>query len=104
MAISHFWMLICELLNKGPDIVPEEYLLITSYSKYDVCMAKNGNYTKHTRQIYRRVNFVRNGEKFKRHKIDWCEGVFQLADIGIKIFSENDLNPRMKYFMVRLEH
>ena len=37
-------------------------------------MAKNGRDTKHTRHIARRMNFVRNGEKFKMHKIDWCEG------------------------------
>ena len=36
-------------------------------------------------------------------KIDWCEGVLQLADIGTKNVSEPDLTPRMKYIMVRLE-
>ena len=38
------------------------------------------------------------------HKIDWCEGGLQLADIGTKIVSETDLTPRMKYIMVRLEN
>ena len=48
--------------------------------------------------------FVRNGEKCKMHKIDWCEGGLQLADIGTKNISEPDLTPRMKYIMVRLDY
>ena len=38
------------------------------------------------------------------HKIDWCEGGMQLADIGTKNVSEPDLTPRMEYIMVRLEN
>ena len=49
------------------------------------------------------MHFVRNGEKYKMHKIEWCEGGLQLADIGTKNVSEPDLTPRMKYVMVRLE-
>ena len=67
-------------------------------------MAKNGKDTKHTRHIARTMHFVRNGEKCKMHKIDWCEGGLQLADIGTKNVSESDLTPRMKYIMVRLEN
>ena len=67
-------------------------------------MAKNGKYTKHTRHITRRMHFVRNGEKYKMHKIDWCEGGLQLADICTKNVSEPDLTPRMKYIIVRLEN
>ena len=66
-------------------------------------MAKNGRYTKNTRHIARRIHFVRNGEKCNMHKIEWCEGGLQLADIGTKNVSESDLTPRMKYIMVRLE-
>ena len=66
-------------------------------------MAKNCKDTKHTIHIARRIHFVRNGEKCKMHKIDWCEGGLQLADIGTKNVSELDLTPRMKYIMVRLE-
>ena len=97
-------MLINELLNKDPDIVPEEATLTGLDSKYDMCMAKNGKDTKHTRHIVRRIHFVRNGEKCKMHKIDWCEGSLQLAEIGTKNVSEPDLTPRMKYIMVRLEN
>ena len=60
--------------------------------------------TKHTRHIARRMHFVRNREKFKMHKIDWCEGGLQLEDIGTKNLSEPDLTPRMIYIMVRLEN
>ena len=73
-------------------------------SKSAMCIAKNGKNTKHTRHIARRMHLVRNGEKRKMHKIDWCEGGLQLADIGNKNASEPDLTPRMKYIMVRLEN
>ena len=42
MALAHFRMLIHELLNKDPDIVPEEAPLIVLDSKSDMCMSKNG--------------------------------------------------------------
>ena len=54
-------MLIHEFFIKDPDIVPEEAPLIILDSKSDVCMDNNGKYTKNTRHIPRRVNFVRNG-------------------------------------------
>ena len=104
MALAHFRMLIHELLNKDPDIVPEEAPLIVLDSKYAMYMAKNGKDTKHTRHIARRMNFVSNGEKCKMHKIDWCEGGLQLEDIGTKNVSKPDLSPRIKYIMVRLEN
>ena len=97
-------MLINELLNKGPDIVPEEAPLIVLDSKSTMCMANNGKDTKHTRHIARRMHFLRNRKKCKMHKIDWCEGGLQLVDIGTKNLSEPDLTPRMKYIMVRLEN
>ena len=65
-------------------------------------MAKNSNYTKHTRHIASRMHFVRNGEKCKMHNIDWCEVRMQLADIGTNNVGEPDLTPRIKYIMVRL--
>ena len=104
MALAHLRMLIHEFMNKDTDIVTEEAPLIVLYSKYTMCMAKNGKDTKHTRHIARRMHFVRNGEKFKMNKIDWCEGGLQLADIGTKNESEPELTPRMKYIMVRIEN
>ena len=65
-------------------------------------MDNNVNYTKHTRHIARRVNFVKNGENCKMNKIDWCEGGLKLADIVTKNVGESDLYTRMKYIMVRL--
>ena len=103
MALSHFRMLVHEFLNEDPDMVPKEAPFIVLDSKSAMCMAKNGKDTKHTRHIARRMHLVRNGEKFKMHKIDWCEGGLQLADIGTKNVSEPDLTPRMNYIMVRLE-
>ena len=104
MALAHFRMLIHELLNKDTDIVPEESPLIVLDIKSSMCMARNGKDTKHTRHIARIMNFVRNGEKCKMHKIYWCEGGMQLADIGTKNVNEPDIKPRMKYIMVRLEN
>ena len=104
MALSHFRILIHEFLNKDPYIVPEEAPLIVLDSKSDMCMAENSKDKKHTRHISRIMHFVRNGEKCKMQKIDWCEGGMQLAYIGTKNVSEPDLTPRIKYIMVRLEN
>ena len=81
MALEHFRMLIHELLNKDPDIFPEEAPLIFLDIKSSVCMANNGKDTKHTRHIARRIHFLRDGEKCKMHQIDWCERGLQLAYI-----------------------
>ena len=43
-------------------------------------------------------------KRCKMHKIDWCEGGLQLADIGTKNVIELDLTTRMKYIMIRLEN
>ena len=104
MALAHFRMLIHDFLNKDLDIVPEEAPLVVLDSKYSMYMANNIKDTKHTRHIASRINFVRNGEKCKMHKIDWCEGGLQLVDIGTNNLSETYLTPRMKYIMVRLEN
>ena len=62
MALAHLSMFVHELLNKDPGIVPEEAPLIILDSKYNVYMDNNGKNTKHTRQIARRVYYVRNVE------------------------------------------
>ena len=76
--------------------------MIVLGSKSAVCMAKNGQYTKHTRHIARRMHFLGNGKKCKMHKIDWCEGGMKLSDISTKNVGAPDLTPSMKYIMVRL--
>ena len=65
-------------------------------------MAKNGKDTNHTRHIARRMNFVRNGEKCKTHKMFGCEGGLQLVDIGTKNVRAPDITPGMEYIMARL--
>ena len=60
MALEYFRMLIHELLNKNPDIVPEEASLIRLDSKSYFCVSNSGKDTKHTRHISRRVHFVQN--------------------------------------------
>ena len=50
------------MLNKDTDIVPEEDPLIVLHSKFDMCIANNGNDNKHTSHIARRMHFVSNGE------------------------------------------
>ena len=97
-------MLVHELLNEDPYMVPKEAPLVVLDSKSAQCMAKNGRDIKHTRHIARRMHFVRNRQKCKMQKIEWCEGGLQLADIGTKNVSEPDLTRRMKYIMVRLEN
>ena len=104
MSVAYFRMLINELLNKDTDIVPEEAHLIVLDSKSAVCLANNGKDTIHTRHISRRIYSVRNGEKCKMHKIDWCEGGLKLEYISTKNVGETDLTPRMKYVMVRLDN
>ena len=104
MALANFRLLIHELLNKDIDIVPEESPTVILDRKSDFCMSGNGKDTKHTIHIARRVHFVRNGEKLKMHNIDWFEGGIQLVDIATKNFGENDLNPIVKYIMVRLDN
>ena len=104
MTLEHFWMLIHELLNKDPDIYSDEAPLNIFYSNSAVFMDRNGKYTNHTSHIGRRVHFIRNRENCKIHKIYWCAGGLQLADIATKNVGEHDLTPRMNYIMVILEN
>ena len=63
MDLEHFRMLIHELLNKYPDIVPYGAPIIILDSRSDVYMDRNVKDTKHTMNITRRVHLIRNGEK-----------------------------------------
>ena len=65
-------------------------------------MAKNGKDTKHTRHSARIIHFVRNGEKCRMHKIDWCEGGLKLVYIANKNDGEHDLISRINHILVRL--
>ena len=59
MALAHFRMLIHELLNKDPYIVPEEDPLIIFDRNYAVCTTKNGKDTNNTSHISIKVHFVK---------------------------------------------
>ena len=76
--------------------------MIVLDGKSDMCMDKNDKDAKHTRHIAKRIDFVSNGEKFKMHKIYWCEVGLQLEYISINNLSEPDIAPRVKCIMVRL--
>ena len=52
-------------MNEDPDMVPKEAPLIVLDKKSAMCMAKNGRDTKHTRNIVRRMHFVRNRENLQ---------------------------------------
>ena len=72
MALSYFRMLINDFFNKDTDKVSDEAPMVFFDSKSDMCMDNNGKDTKYTRHIARRIHFVRNGEKYKMHNINWC--------------------------------
>ena len=91
-------------MNKDPYKVSEEAPLIILDSKSAMCMAKNGKDTKHTKAPFKENDFLRNGEKCNMHKIDWCEGGLQLADISTRNVGYHYLTSKMKYIMVRLDN
>ena len=61
IALAHFRIFIHELLNKDPDIVPEEDTMIVLDSMSSIFVAVNVKDTKHTRQIVRIMHLVSNG-------------------------------------------
>ena len=60
-------MLNNDLMNKYPDVIPYQAPPIILDSKSAMCVANNGKHTKHTRQIYRMIHFLRNGEEWNLH-------------------------------------
>ena len=65
MYLAYFRMLIHELLNNDPDIVPKEYPILILDSKSAVSIDNNGKDTNQRRHIHRRVHQVRNDENKK---------------------------------------
>ena len=63
MEFSHFIILNNELMNKDPYVVLLQEPLIILDIKSAVCMENNGKDTKHTRNVSRRMHFVRNCEE-----------------------------------------
>ena len=68
MALAHFSMLIHEILNKDPDIFPEEAPIIIIHSKSAVSMDNNGKDTKNTRHIRRIVYILKECLKLNNAK------------------------------------
>ena len=44
-------------------------------------MDKNGKYTKHTRNILRRMHLIKNGECWNLHRTVWCEGGMKPSNV-----------------------
>ena len=61
--LSNFKMLMNEMINKDPDVVPYQALLLLLDINSAVCVDKNSNDKKHTRHMARRIHFVRNVEE-----------------------------------------
>ena len=93
-------MINIELLNKDPDVVPEQVPPSIVDIKLAIYMDNNFKDTKHTRHIARRTHFVRNGEECYFQKTVWCEGGLQLADIVTSNNSEDGLNHILGYAMI----
>ena len=70
-------------------MVPEQASLVILDIKSAVCMANNGEDTKHTRHISIRMHFVRNSEECSLQKIVWYKGGLQLTDMGTKNVRED---------------
>ena len=102
MSLAYSRVLNIELLNKYPDMVPEQSHLIILDTKSSICMANNFKETKHTRQISRRMHFLINGKECNFHNTVWCEVFIELADIGTKNVSEGEFNTVLGYSVVIL--
>ena len=68
-------MLIDNILNKDPAIVPESAHLIILNRKCTFFIVKNGEDTKHTRNISRRLHFMRNSKNAKCTGLDGVKEV-----------------------------
>ena len=92
------------VVEKGSRCGSRQAPLIVLDGKSTVCMYNNGKDTKHTRHIYRRMHFVRNGEEWNIHKTVWCELGLKLADIRTKNVREDEFNPILIYCMLKLDN
>ena len=63
MALAYFRMLVHELSNEDPDMVPKESPLIVLDSKSAMCMAKNGKDIKHTKTHCKENSFCKECRK-----------------------------------------
>ena len=73
MELLSFIILNSLLVNKDPDVVPEQAPLIILGSNVAVYMANNCKDAKHIRKFSSRMYFVRNGVECNLHNTVWCE-------------------------------
>ena len=67
-------------------------------------MVRIPNKQKHISRI---IYFLNNGEKYKMHKIDWCEGGLQLSHIANQNVGENYLSLKNEIYygkILKLRH
>ena len=94
--LAHLGMINNELLNKDPDVVPEQAPLIILVRKSAICVDGNIKDTKHTRHIFRRIHLLINGEECNLQKTVWFEGGLKLGDIGTNNVRKDDFNTILK--------
>ena len=63
MDLEHLRMMNIELLNKDPDVVPEQEHIIILDNKSAVYIDKNSKDTKYNRHISIIMHFIRNGKE-----------------------------------------
>jgi len=104
MATAHLHMMLDELEMKShEDLEKPDPVKILLDNSSAVAMGHSFKDTKHTRHIWRRYHYVRQGELSGMHTLEWIPKEYQLADIGTKPLTKVDLLPRLKFMMVDIE-
>ena len=100
MGTAHIKMLLEDLEQMELDYpIP---IIIDSKAAHD--MGHSFKSTKHTRHILRRYHYVREGQLTGEHELTWIPKLYQLADIGTKPVNRLDLQNRLQYLFVKLNH
>ena len=60
--------------------------------------------TKHTKQVSRRMYFVKYVVEWNVYKTVWCERGLRMADIVTNNVTEDEINTRLVYAMLRHEN
>ena len=100
MATSHIHMVSNEFKGIQVDAYGETPLKMLLNSESAIAMSKNYRDSKRTQHIKRRVHYVRQGQESGQHSLEYVPADLQLADIGTKNLSAQELDPRLKYIQV----
>ena len=96
MGTAHMKMLLEDLeMQALKDPIP---IIVDSKSAHD--MGHSFKSTKHTRHILRRYHYVKEGQHAGYHELLWIPSEYQLADIGTKCTTKNELQSRLDYLLV----